>query len=185
MEATKMKKILISGIILLGLIMVGCKSQTAGMGTASIDGEAFELYLLADEQMTGADLKNYDLAELTLANKPLISTDDITSYKWENHYINVTQEAYANVITAFSNGIPMDGVPFVIVSGGDRIYAGSFWTPLSSLSFDGVVILQPMDPTNAPLIIMLGYPGAGNFTGEDPRDNSKLKQALQDVGVLE
>ncbi len=181
-----MKKILLFGVVLLGLILSGCQSSTAGTETPTgADGEAFALYLVADEDMSGTDLNDYDIDALPLAREPLITTDDIISYNWEEHYFNVTQEAYANVITILSLGMPMDGVPFVIVSEGERIYAGSFWTLLSSLSFDGVVILQPMDPTNAPLFIMLGYPGTEFFTGEDPRNNPQLKQALQDAGVLE
>ncbi len=179
-----MKKRFLLEIVLIGLILAGCRSTGTGM-TDSLSGEAFELYLVADKQMAGTDLKNHDIADLPLADAPLIKTNDIISYNWENHYINLTQEAYADVITIFSQGVPLDGVPFVIVSRGDRIYAGSFWTPLSSLSFDGVIIPQPMDPTNAPLFIMLGYPSPDYFTGEDPRNNSQLQQALQEAGVLE
>jgi len=78
----------------------------------------------------------------------------------------------------------MSGVPFVIVSHGQRIYAGAFWSPASSLSFDGVVILQPADPTAGTLFIVLGYPGGDFFTGEDPRDDPRLREALDIAGVL-
>lgn len=180
-----MKKRICLGLMLIGLLLAGCQSQTVETETPMSEDEAFALYLVADEQMAGADIKQYDINELPLASDPIITTEDIASYNWENHYFHLTQEAYATLLTIFSQGMPMSGVPFVILSNGERIYAGSFWSPLSSLSFDGVVILQPLDPTNAPFSIVLGYPTSEFYTGEDPRSNAQLRKALEDAGLLE
>ncbi len=181
-----MKRIIFTAMILIGLFLAGCQPQAAEMETSSPgEEEIFAIYLVADEQMTGADLKNYDIEELPLADEPIITTEDIASYNWENHYFHMTQEAYGNLMAIFSRGMPMSGVPFVVMSEGERLYAGSFWSPLSSLSFDGVVILQPMDPSNAPLSVILGYPTSDFFIGQDPRGNPQLEQALEDAGLLE
>ncbi len=83
--------------------------------------------------------------------------------------LNLTEEAYLKVVVSFSQGLPLDGLPFVIVSNNQRIYAGAFMSLASSLIFDGVVIQQPFDPAIQPLFITLGYPTAEFFTGEDPR----------------
>ena len=149
-----------------------------------LEGEAFELYLVADEQMAGPDIKNYELSELPLAAEPIITTENIENYLWDVHAINLKPDFYKQFLAIFSAGMPMSGVPFVILSNNERIYAGAFWSPASSLSFDGVVIMQPFDPSGQPLLISLGYPGDDFFTGEDPRDDPRLLNALEQAGLL-
>lgn len=149
-----------------------------------LEGEAFELYLVADPQITGGDLKNYELVDLPLAEIPIIKTEDLVNYDWEFHTFDLTEAAYQKLLIIFAQGLPTSGLPFVIVSHEQRIYAGAFWTPLSSMSFDGVTILQPMDPAGQTMFITLGYPGEDAFTGEDPRGDPRLEQALEAAGVL-
>ncbi len=158
--------------------------QATPTESPTLEGEAFALYLVANEDIAGPDLDNYELSELPLAEEPIISTEDIYNYLWDLHIINLTEEAYKQILPIFSLGMPMNGVPFVIMANGERIYAGAFWSPASSLSFDGVVIMQPFDPTNQPLIISLGYPTNEFFNGEDPRDDPRLKQALEQADLL-
>ena len=82
-------------------------------------------------------------------------------------------------------GLQVAGIPFVIVSRGERIYAGAFWSMLSSQSFDGVVIMDPVFLTESNTIqITLGYPGSDFFTSTDPRANAQLMDALDEAGVL-
>ncbi len=149
-----------------------------------LEGEPFELYLVANPDMTGVDLINYELEDLPLAMNPLIKTENIDNFLWEGQAINLTEEAYKNLLTIFSNNIPLTGLPFVVLSYGERLYAGAFWTPISSVSFDGVVIVQPVDPAGMPLLISLGYPSEDFFKGEDPRFNPRLLQALENADLL-
>jgi len=151
---------------------------------APLEGEPFALYLLGDPQITGPDIKNYDLDQLPLAGEALITTEYLMSYDWDNHGMNLSPFAYQQLLAIFSGGMPSSGVPFVIMAYEEPIYAGAFWTLLSSLSFDGVTILQPSDPAGQTLYITLGYPNEDYFTGEDPRDNPRLQQALEDAGKL-
>ena len=169
-------------VILLVLFLSAC--QTENTQTPAAQGEAFELFLVTDPQISGADIQNYDLNELPLAEEPLIATENIEKYDWETHTIYLTDDAYQKILSVFSGSMRMSGVPFVIVSTGERIYAGAFWSLASSLSFDGVVILQPFDPAGMPLFINLGYPSPDFFTGEDPRANPRLLQALEDAEVI-
>jgi len=172
-------------LILLSLsviLLTACQAQPTEAPPQ--EGEAFELYLVADEQMAGPDLNNYELSELPLAEEPIINTEDIENYLWDVHAINLTPEAYEQILAIFSGGMPMSGVPFVIMAHEERIYAGAFWSPASSLSFDGVAIMQPFDPSGQPLLISLGYPNEEVFTGEDPRENPRLKNALEGAGLL-
>ncbi len=173
-------------LIVIVLFLSSCQTETTQTPEPQTSrGNAFELFLVSDSQISGADIQNYELSELPLASEPLISVKDIDSYHWDTHRIDLTDEAYQKVLSLFSGSIRTSGVPFVIISEGERIYAGAFWSLASSLSFDGVVILQPVDPAGMSLFINLGYPGPDFFTGEDPRSNPQLRQALEDAGVLE
>lgn len=170
-------------MLLILIALSACQTPADEVGSA-LEGEPFAIYLVGDPQITGPDLKNYTIDQLPLNEIPIITTDDLVSYDWERHGINLTEDAYLRLITIFYYGLPSSGVPFVVVAYEQPVYAGAFWTPLSSLSFDGVVILQPFDPAAQTLYISLGYPVEDNFTGADPRAHPRLQQALEDAGVI-
>lgn len=176
------KKIFLMLILVL-LTLSACQTPVEEVA-APLEGEPFALYLLGDPQITGPDINNYDLDMLPMAAVPLITTENLISYDWDNHGMNLSPYAYQQLLAIFSGGMPSSGVPFVIMAYEQPIYAGSFWTLLSSLSFDGVTILEPSDPAGQTLYITLGYPSADNYTGEDPRENPRLLQALEDAGKL-
>ena len=169
-------------ISLIVILLTAC--QTVPTEAPAPSGQAFELYLVADEEMRGPDLQDVELSELPLTQNPLIRTDDVISYIWDHHVLKITEEAYQKILFLYSAGLPTDGLPFVVISNGERIYAGALWTPASSLSLDGVVIMQPLDPSNMPLFISLGYPTIEAFTGEDPRDDPRLQHALDQADLL-
>lgn len=81
--------------------------------------------------------------------------------------------------------LPMNGVPFVVLSYDERIYAGAFWSPASSLSFDGVTIIGQPDHANEPLTITLGYPTRYFYTCWDTRSDGRLMQALTNLGLMD
>lgn len=170
-------------LILIVIALSACQTPVVEQPT-SLEGEPFAIYLLSDVQITGPDVKKYDLKDLPLAELPVIGTDDIVSYDWSYHGINLTEEAYLRLLALFMGGLPSSGVPFVLLAYEQPIYAGAFWSPLSSLSFDGVAIMQPLDPAGQTLYINLGYPSEDYFTGEDPRGDSRIQQALENAGIL-
>lgn len=170
-------------LLLIVFTLSACQTPVEEIETP-LEGEPFAIHLVGDPQITGPDLKNYDLDKLPLNAMPIITTDDLVSYDWSRHGMNLTEDAYLRLVTIFMAGMPSSGVPFAVVAYEQPIYAGAFWTPFSSLSFDGVVILQPMDPAAETLYISLGYPGEDFFTGEDPRAHPRLQQALEDAGVI-
>ena len=159
--------------------LISCTVHSAGN-----HDEAFELYLLADDQAHGSVVIETTLAALKLAQTPLLTTSDLVSYERSTHTIKLTDAGYQKISDLLADNFQVGGIPFVIVSGSERIYAGAFWTPLSSQSFDGVVIMDPVflmeDNT---LQITLGYPSIDVFTGVDPRDDPRLMDALGAAGV--
>jgi len=149
------------------------------------NGESYAIYLVADPQIAGPDLKDSLLEALPLAEEPLISIEDILSYDWENHVFKVTEESYQRLIDDIGGSVPVNGRSFVVVAKGERIYAGAFWTLASSLSFDGVTIMDPLVSESTSLTFALGYPTEEYFTGEDPRGDLRIREVLEDLDLIQ
>jgi hypothetical protein len=71
-----------------------------------------------------------------------------------------------------------------ILGNGQAMYWGAFWTPLSSMLFDGITILNLLPSEGSSVRIQLGYPSESHFTGEDPRSNPTILRALEEAGKL-
>jgi hypothetical protein len=180
-----MNKNFLLTFVLFGLILTACASQVTETLTPAQE-EAFELYLADGDAIQGAEVYAVPLNDLPLANAPVLTAADIERYDPANHAIYLTDEANQRIRSVLeAEDLPMNGVPFVVLSNGERIYAGSFWSPASSLSFDGVTIVGQPDQASAPLSITLGYPTSDFYTGEDPRSDSRLMQALADMGLID
>jgi len=143
--------------------------------------DGFAIYLLA-QKIPATELTQIDINQLILETKPIISKDDIISYDKTDHIIELTQTAYTRIQQIFP--IPVNGIPFVVCTGNERIYTGAFWIPISSISYDGVVIMQPFNAIDTSIQITLGYPGPEFFTGNDPRADSRIMKALKEDGKL-
>ncbi len=143
----------------------------------------FSIHLLAQD-IPPAEMSKVDLNSLRLQEQPIISIHDIMAYSKETHEIELTAPAYERIQQLFSLPVDVDGMPFVVCVGRDPVYAGAFWTPVSSLSFDGVVILQPFEANKHTITISLGYPTPEAFRGTDPRSNRRVLQALELAGKL-
>lgn len=161
-------------ILVFALVTPGCQPRENG---------DFAIYLLAQD-VASVELAKVDLDQLALEEGPIISAEDIVTYDQTTHEIELTQAAYARIQQIFPLPVKVDGIPFVVCVGEQPIYAGAFWTPLSSLSFDGVVIMQPFDTDGTTIRIVLGYPGPDAFMGRDPRADERVMKALQAAGKL-
>jgi len=164
-----LKKTLFILAIILGLALSSCQPGKENH---------FAIYLLVQD-FPATKLSQMDINQLTLENNPVISSDDIISYDKANHIIKLTQGAFTRIQKIFSMPVKVDGVPFVVCVGKERIYTGGFWTPASSLSYAGVVIMQPFDVKEATIQINLGYPVSDVFTGNDPRADHRIIESLK------
>ena len=160
-------------LLTLGLALGGCVGRSGG----------FALYLLADDRPTTA-LAGSDLAELPLRDQPLLAEEDLAWYDGATHEMALTRDALARVHQVFATPIRTNGIPFVVCVRQERVYAGAFWTPLSSQSYDGVVILQLFGADQPTIQLSLGYPGSFDFTGEDLRSDPRVLEALGEAGKL-
>ncbi len=160
--------------------LVLLSATVAGCGAADQNG--FGIYLLKD-QMTAGQAQKLPLDAPALGER-IISTADIVSYTQATHEIELTPEAYARVQALYKLPVEVAGIPFIVCVGKERIYGGGFWTPLSSLSFDGVFINQPFAQDQHTIRIDLGYPSPLAFSGTDPRSDSRIFSALSQAGKL-
>jgi len=153
------------------LVFSACNSQ-----------EGFAIYLTRDDIPVS---QMPILSHVDIADEPIISIDDIVSYKWAIHAIELTPEAYERVDEL---EVSTSGRSFVVCVDKQPIYWGAFWAGYSSQSFDGVTIaVKPIFPVeNAPFSfqIGLGYPLPSFSQGEDPRSNSVIFESLEQAGKL-
>ena len=151
-------------------------------------GAAFTITLTGDG-VTPADLLAVDdLGDVTLAAEPLLTADDLLTYDVTTHVFTLTMEAAGRVAAL---DVPTNGRGFVVAVEGTPVYAGAFWAPYSSLSYDGVVILilpgysagAGFPSESGTFRLDLGYPGSGFFRGSDPRSDPRVVDALVELGI--
>jgi hypothetical protein len=170
-----MKKILLplisASLLFITLALNGCASQTTS--------EGFAIYLTKDN-IAVSDMEK--LSHIDLAATPLISTDDIVAYDRNTHEIELTNEACQRVKQL---QVPVRGTAFVACVDKQPIYWGAFWTPVSSIAFNGVTIWVNLSAWQGNTIkLELGYPTPDFSQGEDPRSNPEIMQSLEQAGKL-
>ena len=98
--------------------------------------------------------------------------------------MELTQDAFQRIQDLFLLPVDVDGMPFVVSVGGDPVYGGAFWTPASSLIFDGVTIMEPFAQGSTTIRLELGYPSTEFVSGIDPRSDARIMEALETAGKL-
>ena len=155
----------------------------AAGGCAPSDQKEFGIYLIRDDLPTD-QFQAADLNDLELLDQPIISTADIISYSKATHAIELNNEAFQRIQDLFLLPVDVDGIPFVISVGGEPVYGGAFWTPASSLIFDGVIIMDPFAEDSTTIRLDLGYPSPEMVSGADPRSDTRIMEALEAAGKL-
>lgn len=144
-----------------------------------IKGEGFAVYLTAQDippqQMEA-------LSHVDIASQPIVSLRDIIAYNAQTHEIELTDAAFEHIAQL---EVPVRGRSFVVCVDKVPIYWGAFWTPISSISFDGVTILKPSaNQEHKTITLQLGYPSSDFYQGEDPRNNPAAIESLEQAGKL-
>lgn len=200
-----MKWILCTMVLLLSLI--GC-SQSAAPSTPVVEGALepsatsngaqygitptnsvsestggeFSIYLLK-QGISLEQMRDSNLSELELEDTPILSIDDIVTYDWETHEIQLTDSASERVTRL--EGLMLGGLPFAVCVGREPVYSGAFWTSYSSAVFDGTLIDVYPAKFGQPVPIRLGYPSPEWFAGEDLRSDPRIFRSLKEAGKLE
>ncbi len=166
MEKIFLKLSVVISCVLLIFIVYGGYS-------AATKGEGFAIYLTR-EDIPPAKMET--LSHVELSDQPIVSVENIISYNTQTHEMKLTPSAFDRI---FELDVPVRGKSFVVCINKEPIYWGAFWTPVSSMSFDGVTIWKPLGPQEQKIIVLeLGYPSSSFYGGEDPRNNVKVLQSL-------
>ncbi len=162
-----------------GLILLACCMMLPCAGCSTPTEQGVAIYLtMGDVAPSAMEM----LSHVDLAAEPLISMDDIISYDASTHELTLTAEAF-NRIAALE--VPVSGKAFVVCVDGNPVYWGAFWTPISSLSFDGVTIWKPLGAEQSSTVqIQLGYPGPPPGESNDPRNSPIILAAFEQAGKL-
>lgn len=148
-------------------------------GCSTAKGEGFAIYL------TRADIPPAQMEALShvdLEEQPIISMSDIITYNAGTHEITLAKNAFNRIL---SLEVPVTGRSFMVCVDRNPIYWGAFWTPVSSIAFDGVTIWKPLSNQDPKVIqLELGYPSSSFYGGEDPRNNCEVIKSLEEAGKL-
>jgi len=152
---------------------------TYGSYITSTKGKGFAIYLtkkdIPPDQMEA-------LSHVDISDQPIISVKDIITYNAQTHEMKLTPRAFDRL---YELDVPVTGKSFMVCIDKEPIYWGAFWTPISSLSFDGVTIWKPYNTQEQKIIVLeLGYPSTSFYIGEDPRNSRKVLESLEKDGKL-
>jgi len=157
-------------ILVLMFLLGGCNTAK---------GEGFAIYLTRDD-ISPAQMKAP--SHVDIADQPIIAISDVITYNGQTHEIKLTDEAFERIANL---EVPVMGKSFLVCVDKGPIYWGAFWTPISSMSFDGVTIWKPLGSTDLKVITLeLGYPSSSFYEGEDPRNNPAVMKSLEQAGKL-
>lgn len=143
-------------------------------------GEGFNIYLTKDDVHPS---QMEVLSHVNIAEEPIISAENIISYDAQSHELTLTDTAYKRIVQL---NVPTTGKSFLVCIDKEPQYWGAFWTLLSSQSFNGVTIIQPLLNTqeNKVIKIGLGYPNESFHQGDDPRKSKAVIAALDRANKL-
>ena|SRR5215475_284118 len=110
---------------------------------------------------------------------------DIIAYDFSKHAMKLKPEA----LKRLPSRPPAEGIPFVVVVNGERIYPGAFYSNISSLSFHLPVIMvdrRGLDPTFPADILLIenGIPPQSSALGNDLRSDVRVRDALANLKKL-
>jgi hypothetical protein len=161
----------INALILIGIILLS-------LYTTKID-EGFAIYLTKDD-IPPAQLPA--ISHVEIDEQPILALNDIITYNANTHEITLTSSAFNRIS---SLDVSVQGKSFVVCIDKKPIYCGAFWTPISSISFNGVTIWKPLHSQELKTIkLELGYPSPNFYGGEDPRNKAEILKSLKQAGKL-
>jgi hypothetical protein len=148
-------------------------------GCTAMKGEGFAIYL-TEENIPPAQMAAF--SHINIAEQPIISIEDVITYNTQTHEIKLTGTAFERISQL---EVPVSGKSFLVCVDKGPVYWGAFWTPISSMSFDGVTIWKPLGSQEVNVItIELGYPSSSFYTSEDPRNDVVIMKSLDQAGKL-
>ena len=168
----KKNSVLILIVLMMLVLLSGCGKRKE---------PAFAVFLLSSG-MTAEEALSVPLDDFALKDVSLLSMDDVVTYQPGTYELTLTDEAVGRLRQM---AVPLDGLPFVVVARGERVYMGAFWTPISSLSYPGTAAMLSLEEDAVTLQFDLGYPASPElFEGEDLRNDERILDAFSNAEKL-
>lgn len=114
---------LILSVLILDILFAGCSMNI------ETKPDSFEIFLVKD--LSAHDAANTAIEKLVLEDEPIITLKDIPRYYWQNQIFIANKEGLSEQLRKATK---TSGLPFVVVVNDERIYLGTFWTLLSSMT---------------------------------------------------
>jgi hypothetical protein len=161
------------------LVLIQLATTVVLSSCASASGEGFAIYL-TEGDIPPANI--ISLSDVHITGEAIIGMGDVVSYNQQTHELKVSESAFKRI---YELQVPVRGTSFTVCLDRKPVYWGAFWTPVSSISYDGVTIWKPYN-INRPYILTLelGYPTASFYNGKDPRNDPGLMKVLEKHGKL-
>lgn len=123
-----------------------------------------------------------NLDKIEIEENPLITEKDIIAYDGNTHYFDVTEQAIQRIRKGRRH---IDEIVAVCVAKKPR-YVAVILDGICEVASNAVVIMipSPAEPPSCTISIELGYPTPEWYTGNDPRDDFEILNALRSSGKL-
>jgi len=121
------------------------------------------------------------LNQVDIAEKPVISIDDIVSYDPAIYLFTFTAGAYERI---YKLPVPVGGSTFLVCINKQPVYWGAFWTQVSSLHFPGVTIWKPLKYEEPYELKLELSSTSALYHNVDPRNNPEILQELEKADNL-
>jgi hypothetical protein len=157
-------------------VLLSCENSL----TSEFD-EKFAIYLLKEDSLTTSDVQDQPIFDIEVKINPILTYDDIVSYDLDTHQVflhnDLSYYLGADSIRVFRN---TQGIPFILVANGERIYLGSFLSGLSSWVPNTPKIVDYTLNTNEKSFVISGAPKYADKKYLDVRNDKRIFYALQD-----
>ena len=122
------------------------------------------------------------LSHVDIADRPIIDMSDIITYNSQTYELKLTAAAFQRIAQL---EVPVHGSSFMVYVDKQPVYAGAFWTPISSIAYNGVTIWKPLNSVKPYIVTLeLGYPSTSFYGGEDPRNSPQIIDSFKKAGKL-
>jgi hypothetical protein len=143
---------------------------------SSESNKRFQLFLLKDSTLRSDGVVNQRLEDLVLADSPVLDLNGIAYVERATTKIGFNPGQKIGDTLRTRLGTPL-GLPVVAVADGVRIYLGTFFASLSSIS--------PTGPNaNVEDITSDNFTLRAPTSGADPRNDDRILKALTETGKL-
>ncbi len=163
-------------LLLLSSLAFSCQDLGEGVN----DNGGWAIYRLSNPALTGSDVRNVPLSNLSLAAVPILSTADIRSYAWKTHTMECTAKATALLDSLSLCCGSVFGVPFVVTVDRKPVYMGCFWWDYSSIMqwCPFINLTFPRGQTARTIHLL------PSLEGNDPRSDMRIYHSLRASGLL-